>query len=74
MTDPGAMTTTEDVTRTVQDSYNAVDNQLHTLADEGIIERRIFANEEVWVVPDDSEQNPARTLMPTNTRDPHGGK
>jgi len=74
MTDAGAMTTTEDVTHAVEDSYNAVDKQLHTLADEDIIERKIFGNEKVWVVPDDSGQNPVKTPMPTDTRDPHAGE
>lgn len=73
MTDPGAMTTTQDVANAVGDSYSAVDEQLHTLANEGVIECKIFGNEEVWVVPEDSGQTPDRSPMPTTTRDPHAG-
>lgn len=74
MTDPGAMTTTQDITNAVTGSYGDVDEQLHSLADEDVIERKIFGDEEVWVVPDDGGRAPVKTPMPTDTRDPDGGK
>ncbi|MEF8821459.1 MAG: winged helix-turn-helix domain-containing protein [Halovenus sp.] len=74
LTDPGAMTTTQDIAHAVEDSYSTVHKQLRTLADDGVIERKTFGNMEVWVVPDDGGNAPARTPMPTDTRDPDAGK
>ena len=74
MTDPGGMTTTQDITHVVEDSYDAVKQQLHTLANQGLIVGRMFGREEVWSVPEENKETLVGTPMPTNTRDPHAGK
>lgn len=73
LTDPGAMTTTQDIVHAVDGSYSAVHKQLHILADEDVIESKTFGKQEVWVVPSDSGHSPVRTPLVTNTRDPHAG-
>lgn len=74
MTDHGGMTTTRDIADVVTDSYWTVDEKLHALEQEGLIESTSFGNEHVWFVPDDDtdplvKTTPDRTIS-TSTRDP----
>lgn len=74
MTDPGGMTTTQDITHVVEGSYDAVKQQLHALANQDLIVGRTFGREEVWSVPNKHKETPVGTPMPTSTRDPHARK
>jgi hypothetical protein len=70
MTDPGAMTTTQDVTDVVPESYAIVEQELRALERDGVIESTTFGDQRVWVVPDDSQTQTDTTPMPTTTREP----
>jgi len=71
LTDPGGMTTTDDVAQVVSASRETVEQKLQALEQEGLIETKTFGNERVWVVPgDDDNESPDKTPMPTDTRAP----
>lgn len=70
MTDPGGMTTTQDVTDVLPKSYWTVEEELRTLEREGAVESKIFGNQRVWVVPDGGRTETATSPMPTTTREP----
>ncbi|ERH09298.1 MAG: hypothetical protein J07HX64_01051 [halophilic archaeon J07HX64] len=69
-TDAGGMTTTQDVTDVVSESYWTVEEELRTLRREGAVESKIFGNQRVWVVPDNSRDQTSTAHMPTTTREP----
>lgn len=69
-TDPGGMTTTQDVADVVPESYWTVEEELRALKYEGALESKIFGNQRVWVVPDNERNQTATTPMPTTTREP----
>lgn len=58
MTDAGGMTTTQDVAHVVPYAHGAVDEKLHALEHEGVVERTTFGNDRVWVVADDGDDSP----------------
>jgi hypothetical protein len=68
-TDPGGMTTTQDVADVVPESYWTVEERLRALRLEGRVESKIFGNERVWVVPGDGGDEPQTVPMPTSTRE-----
>jgi predicted transcriptional regulator len=71
LTDPGAMTTTDDVAQVVSDSRETVKQKLQALEQEELIESKTFGNKRVWVVADDNgNDSPDKTPMPTDTRAP----
>lgn len=74
MTDPGGMTTTQDITHVVEDSYDDVRQQLHALAHKDLIVGKTFGEQEVWSVPVEKKETPVGTPMPTSTRGPHTGE
>jgi hypothetical protein len=69
-TDPGAMTTTRDVTDVVPASYERVEGRLRALEREGRVESKLFGDRRVWVVPDEENRRPASRPIPTTTREP----
>lgn len=69
-TDPGGMTTTQDITDVVPESYWTVEEELRALRREGAVESKIFGGQRVWVVPDNGRNQIATTPMPTTTREP----
>jgi hypothetical protein len=69
-TDPGGMTTTQDVADVVPESYWTVEEELRALRREGAVESKIFGNQRVWVVPDNSRKQTSTAPMPTTTREP----
>lgn len=74
MTDPGGMTTTQDIADVVPDSYSTVEKKLLSLERDGYIESRTFGNDRVWFVTDDQKDSQAETTLEepigTATRDP----
>jgi len=74
LTDPGGMTTTQDIADILGASYAAVDEQLHAMERAGLVESTTFGNDRVWVVPsaDTDGSDEVRTDQPisTTTRDP----
>lgn len=73
MTDAGGMTTTQDVADVVPYSYDSVDEMLHDLEHEGLVESTTFCNDSVWTVPDNGDDSTDETTtqtIPTATRSP----
>lgn len=74
MTDPGGMTTTQDIADTLGDSYETVEEKLRVMERAGLVESKTFGNDRVWVVPDDdtdsSEEISTDQPISTTTRDP----
>ncbi len=74
MTDPGGMTTTQDVVDVVGYSSTTVDRKLRALEREGVVESTTFGGDRVWVVPDEGDDSPDETTadraISTTTRDP----
>ncbi|QSG09023.1 hypothetical protein HSR122_1632 [Halapricum desulfuricans] len=67
------MTTTQDVADVVSDAYETVAEKLRALERDGVIESKLFGNERVWVVPEDTDTPDVasdETPIPTDTRAP----
>lgn len=74
LTDAGGMTTTRDVADVVPFAHSTVEETLHALEDDGVVESTMFGNDRVWTVPERDDDSPDETTtsqsIPTSTRGP----